>query len=93
MALSLHTTKIYKVEYGRNAINGWDEVEKFLQFLRSKMGTEIDDGIFINEEETEVEIPFSTLRKMEKDEVWGTTASLILEEADKDNDYAFLTIW
>ena len=64
MALSLHTTKIYKVEYGRNAINGWDEVEKFLQFLRSKMGTEIDDGIFINEEETEVEPILNVAHKL-----------------------------
>jgi len=94
MALSLHTTKTYKVEYGKNAINGWDEIEKFIKFLREKAYDNNDDAeIFIDENEDYVEIDFDTLKKLMNDEVWGETAKLIYEESDKSNNYARLEIW
>ena len=94
MALSLHTTKKYDVQYGRNAINGWGEVDKFLQFLRQlqREDTEAEE-IFINEEETEVEIPFTLVDKYRNHEEWGDTFKTIWEECDRNNEYAFLNIW
>lgn len=97
MALSLHTTKTYKVEYGTNAINGWDEVEEFIKFLYEKRRT-ADIGsawteVYINEEETDIDIPFSVLEELKDDEKWGATAQLIIENSDKDNAEAHLEIW
>lgn len=91
MALSLHTTKTYKVEYGQNAINGWDEVDEFLKFVREKQRK--GSSAYINEEETEIEIPFSELEEWKEDETWGTTAELILDNSDKSNAEAHLEIW
>ena len=47
----------------------------------------------INEEETEIEIPFSELEEWKEDETWGTTAELILDNSDKSNAEAHLEIW
>ena len=94
MALSLHTTKKYEIEYGRNAINGWDEVSKFLDFLREINRNDLGgEAIYINEEETEIEIPFTVVEKYCNHEVWGSTFEIIKEESDKRNGYAFLNIW
>ena len=91
MAYSLHTTKVYKKEYGGNAINGWDEIDEFIKYLRerNRNGAEI----YINEEETEIEIPFTELEEMKNDEKWGATAEIILENSDTDNAEAHLEIW
>lgn len=92
MALSLHTTKVYKVEYGVNAINGWDEIEKFLKFLYEKQRDGVN-GIWIDENEDYVEIDFDTLKDLMEDEVWGEIARHIYEESDHSNNYARLEIW
>lgn len=97
MALSLHTTKTYKVEYGQNAINGWDEVEKFIKFLYEKRrDADVNSAwndVYINEEETDIQIPFSILEEIKDDPTWGATAEIILENSDRDNNEAYLSIW
>lgn len=97
MALSLHTTKTYKVEYGQNAINGWDEVEKFIQFLYEKRrDADVNSAwndVYINEEETDIQIPFSLLEELKDDATWGKVAEIILENSDRDNREAYLSIW
>ena len=104
MALSLHTTKTYKVEYGTNAINGWDEIEKFINFLyekRREVYCKNEDeainsawnDVYINEEETDIQIPFSILEEIKDDPTWGATAEIILENSDRDNNEAYLSIW
>lgn len=91
MAYSLHTTKVYKKEYGRNAINGWADIDKFINYLRERNRNGAD--IYINEEENEIDIPFSELEEMKSDVRWGATAEIILENSDKDNAEAHLEIW
>lgn len=91
MALSLHTTKKYQIEYGQNAINGWDNVEEFINYLREKQRN--GSSIWINEEETDIEIPFDELEEMKKDEKWGATAELIWDNSDHTNYEAHLQIW
>ena len=105
MALSLHTTPTYKVEYGRNAINGWDEIAKFIDFLYEKRREEILKEIngekpnthwgdvYINEEETDIEIPFIVLEELKNDTTWGEVAKIILENSDKSNAEAHLSVW
>ena len=97
MAYSLHTTRIYKVEYGRNAINGSEQIDEFLRFIYRKR-REAEPGsawndVHINEEETELDIPFSVLEELKDDEQWGSTAALILDNSDRDNAEAHLEIW
>ena len=92
MAVSLHTTKTYKVEYGVNAIDGWDEIENFIKFLREKQRDNVK-GIWIDDNEDYVEIDFKTLKVLMEDEVWGEVATHIYEESDKSNTYARLEIW
>ena len=87
MALSLHTTPTYKVEYGPTVIHGTDELEDFIEFISNW------DGVYINEDETEIEIPFSVLEEIKDDPVWGVTAELIIDNSDKDNAEAYLSIW
>lgn len=91
MSLSLHTTKVYQIEYGQNAINGWDEVAEFIEFCRERNRNGAD--IYINEEETQIEIPFDELEDMKKDTDWGTVAEIISENSDQSNGYAHLEIW
>ena len=101
MALALHTAKTYKVEYGRNAINGWDEIEEFIKFLYKKRRECVEreefnsiwNDVYINEEETDIEIPFPVLEELKADERWGKVAEIILENSDKDNEVAYLSIW
>ena len=95
MALSLHTTKTYKVEYGQNAINGWGTIDKFISHLydlRRENSGDYDD-IFISEDETSLAIPFSVLEEMTHDKDWGEVARTILDNSDKSNDYAHLFVW
>ncbi len=92
MSLSLHTTKKYQVKYGANAINGWDNIEKFLKHLRELNRN--GHSIYINEEETEVEIPFDELEELRTTEgEWQGTFQIIREQSDKDNGEAHLEIW
>ena len=104
MALSLHTTPTYKVEYGQTAIHGWNEIEEFIDFLYEKRRevyckneeeaiNSAWNDVYINEDETEIEIPFSVLEEIKYDPVWGTTAELIIDNSDKDNAEAHLSIW
>ena len=91
MAFSLHTTSVYQKEYGRNAINGLEEIDEFVKYLRERNRN--GGEIFINEEETEIDIPFSELEEMKSDKRWGATARLIIENSDKNNAEAHLEIW
>ena len=92
MALSLHTTKTYKVEYGQNAINGYEDIDKFIKFLSDKRFEQVE-GIWIDEDETYIEIDFSTLAELAEDETWGEVIKTIIEQSDKSNNYARLEIW
>ncbi len=51
------------------------------------------DGIWISENEEDVEIEFSTLEKLKDDPVWGKTIQSIIDDADKRNGYARLVIY
>ena len=87
MALGLHTTTTYKIEYGRKAASGSDEVSEFLNELRKY------PEVYIEENETYVEIPFPILHELRKSEKWGATAEIIWEDSDKSNAEAHLEIW
>jgi len=91
MSMNLHTTRTYKVEYGCSPVQGWSDIEKFLNFLREK--SEDMDGIWISENEEDVEIDFDTLEKLKDDETWGKVIQTIIDDSDKSNDYARLAIW
>lgn len=91
MSMNLHTTRTYKVEFGCSPVQGWSDIEKFLNFLREQ--SEDMDGIWISENEEDVEIDFSTLEKLKDDETWGNVIQAIIEDSDKSNGYARLEIW
>ena len=88
----MRTCKTYQVEYGSSTIIGWEEIQKFLRHL-SDMQSEGQDGIWISENEEEVEINFALLEQMKTDKTWGKIAESILEEADRKNDFAHLSIF
>lgn len=92
MSVSVHTTSTYKVEYGNNAVAGSNKTSEFMKFLRKKQ-QENYDGIFISEDEEDIEIDFSRLEKWKDDPVWGQAVKTILEESDKSNTYARLEIF
>ncbi len=89
--MNLHTTRTYKVEYGCSPVQGWSDIEKFLNFLREQ--SEDMEGIWISENEEDVEIDFSTLEKLKDDETWGKVIRTIIDDSDKSNGYARLAIW
>lgn len=91
MSMNLHTTRTYKVEYGSCPVQGWSDIEKFLNFLREK--SEDMDGIWISENEEDVEIDFDTLEELKDDETWGKVIQEIIDNSDKSNGYARLAIW
>ena len=92
MSMNLHTARIYKVEYGCQPVNGWDDIKKFLDFLREKQREGIN-GIWISEDEEDVEIDFSTLEILKKDKTWGKVIQEIIDDSDKSNVFARLAIW
>ena len=93
MAKSLHTTTKYEKEYGRNAINGWVSVDRFLDFLK-EWRREEDTDIYISEDENIIEIPFYELEQMKvKYPKWSKVINIILKDSDKRNNFAYLEIW
>lgn len=90
--MNLHTARIYKVEYGCQPVNGWDNIEKFLDFLRKKQRERVG-GIWISENEEDVEIDFSTLEILKDDKTWGEVIRRIIDDSDKSNAFARLAIW
>lgn len=89
--MNLHTTRKYKVEYGCTPVQGWRDIEKFLHFLREK--SEDMNGIWISENEEDVEIDFDTLEELKDDETWGNVIQTIIDDSDKSNGFARLAIW
>lgn len=79
------------MEYGCSPVQGWSDIEKFLDFLREQSGD--TGGIWISESEKDVEIDFSTLEKLKDDEAWGKVIRAIIDDSDKSNGYARLEIW
>ena len=90
--MSIHTCKTYQVEYAGAGVCGWDEIAKFLNWLYDKR-TEGMDGIWISEDEEDIELDFDTLEQLKDDETWGKVIQSIIETADKRNGYARLAIF
>ena len=51
------------------------------------------EDIFIDEEETQIEISFEYLNSLRSDDKWGKIANIIWEESDHSNNEAHLDIW
>lgn len=92
MSVNVHTCKTYQVEHADACVCGWKKIEDFLAFLRKKQSEDMD-GIWISENEDDVEIEFATLEKLKDDSVWGKTIQSIIDDADKRNGYARLAIY
>lgn len=92
MSVNVHTCKTYQVKHADACVCGWENAQKFIEFLREKQSEDMD-GIWINENEEDVEIEFATLEKLKDDPVWGKTIQSIIDDADKRNDYARLAIY
>lgn len=92
MSVNVHTCKTYQVEHADACVCGWENAQKFIEFLREKQSEDMD-GIWISENEEDVEIEFATLEKLKDDPVWGKTIQSIIDDADKRNDYARLAIY
>lgn len=88
--VGLHTTKTYKVEYGSNVVGGL-EMCHFLNYLRGLMGEGKD--VYIDENETQVEIAFSVVDELRSHEKYGAIAEKIWNESDHSNSEAHLDIW
>lgn len=93
MSVNVHTCKTYQVEHADACVCGWENAQKFIEFLRKKQSRDEMDGIWISENEEDVEIEFSTLEKLKDDPVWGKTIQSIIDDADKRNGYARLAIY
>ena len=92
MSVNVHTCKTYQVEHADACVCGWENAQKFIEFLREKQSEDMD-GIWISENEEDVEIEFATLEKLKDDPIWGKTIQSIIDDADKRNDYAHLAIY
>ena len=92
MSVNVHTCKTYQVEHADACVCGWENAQKFVKFLRKKQSEDMD-GIWISENEEDVEIEFATLEKLKDDPIWGKTIQSIIDDADKRNDYAHLAIY
>lgn len=92
MSVNVHTCKTYQVEHADACVCGWENAKKFVEFLRKKQSEDMD-GIWISENEEDVEIEFATLEKLKDDPIWGKTIQSIIDDADKRNDYARLAIY
>ena len=92
MSVSLHTTPTYKVEYGTAPVYGWNDISKFIDFLRHKR-SEGMDGIWISEDENDIEIDFTTLDELKDDEKYGEVIRDIINDSDKSNGFARLSIF
>ena len=93
MSINVHTCKTYQVEHADACVCGWKKTEDFLAFLRKKQSEDEMDGIWIGENEDDVEIALATLEKLKDDPIWGKTIQNIIDDADKRNDYARLAIY
>jgi hypothetical protein len=91
MAKSLYACRTYKIEYEGVGVSGWDQCDKFVQFLREKSSDY--DGIWFNEAEDEIEVEFSTLRKLKRVTKWSAVIQKIIDTADHSNSYARLSIF
>ena len=91
MAISLHTASTYQIEYKDSGIWGYEKIDNLIHFLQEKQVSM--DGIWVSEDEMEIEIDFDTLELLKDDKVWGTQIQGIIDDADKNNTYAHLTIW
>ena len=92
MSVKVRTCKKYQVEHADPCIYGWENAEKFIKFLRKK-SAEGTEGIWISENEEDIEISFDTLNELKNDPVWGKQIESIIEDADKTNDFARLEIY
>ena len=92
MSVNVHTCKTYQVEHADACVCGWENAQKFIEFLRKKQSEDMN-GIWISENEEDVEIEFATLEKLKDDPVWGKTIQSIINDADKRNSYARLAIY
>ena len=92
MSVNVHTCKKYVVEHANACVIGCENVNDFLKFLRTKQRDGLK-GIWISENEEDVEIDFSTLEKLKDDPTWGKQIQSIIQDADKRNDFARLAIY
>ena len=90
MSCSLHICKTYKVEYAeKSPIHGYSKTDEFVDWL-----DEQDDFEgFINEERNSIELDVPFIKRHLNDAEYGETMREILENMDKDNNYAMLEIW
>lgn len=92
MSAAIHTITTYKVEYGPQPVQGYSEIDKFLDWLRDLQSNQVE-GIWINESEEDIEIDFDTLEQYKDDEVWGDAVKDIIKYSDKSNGFARLAIF
>lgn len=92
MSVNVHTCKTYQVEHADACVCGWEKAQKFIEFLRKKQSEGLD-GIWISENEEDVEIEFDTLEKLKDHPAWGKVIQSIIDDADKRNGYARLSIY
>ena len=92
MSVNVHTCKTYQVEHADACVCGWENVGDFIAFLRKKQSEDMN-GIWIGENEEDVEIEFATLEKLKDHPAWGKVIQSIINDADKRNDYARLAIF
>ena len=92
MSVNVHTCKTYQVEHADACVCGWENVGDFIAFLRKKQSEDMN-GIWIGENEEDVEIEFATLEKLKNHPAWGKVIQSIINDADKRNDYARLAIF
>lgn len=92
MGMRLHTAKTYKVEFAdRTPIIGYGDCDEFVSWVKK---TDAYDGdVFINESEDTLELSVDFLKNSVNDERWGNVIKAILEDMDKDNNFAYIQIF
>ena len=92
MSASVHACRVYQIDYDTVGINGWSRIEDFIRFLCKQQFDGVE-GIWISENEEDIEIDFSTLEYLKNDEEWGKVIQNIIDTSDKRNAYARLAIF
>lgn len=96
MATSLHVCRTYKVEYGACPMFGWDEIQKFIEWLREKCLEKDFCSLYINNDESVIEIDKEEAREIigiKPRHQYKKVLKTCLETADKDNEYIHIEIF
>ena len=88
MSYGLHICKTYKVEYSDKVpVSSYGDCDEFVSWVK-EVGDDSNGDYWLSEDEGYMELGREFLEGHLEDEKFGEVCKTILEEMDKDNDFA-----